>query len=676
MTDTYPLTDTSPSEAHSPAYRSANYRRLVRAFYDEMSPAYERVWGPSFHFGTSTGAQSRAQAVAAAEQLVIDAARIGRGQRILDIGCGIGGPARAIAARTGAAVVGIDISWVNVHRAVTAGAPGAVPVPLGFVQGDAMTLPFITGSFDALYQFEAGCHLPDLDGWAAECCRVLAPGGRLVAYEWLAGESLDVRQRALNEDVCRSFALAELRSLSQVSSSLKAAGFTVLEARDLSAEGLIDGNWRRLSEESGYADPRFAHGGRRLVAAALEGAFIIGVVIAEMRHPAAAVLEVSDAQVGLLPHSPWRAEARLTGPPAAADIVGTGSAGTAALARTRAEMEAAERAAQFAPAAPAEVRARRAELRAALDPRTFGLYSPRQYGRPGFPVRPYDDTAEYRWAEVTDLRDGTIRYLPLEFLYPRAVSAPLVRETSSGTAAHRSFDLAATAAIYEVIERDAVLRWWYHAETAHPIRLETLPWADVADDIAALHDLGFVVVLARLDAVAGAAVTAAVALRGNASYLTSAAGATSPASIRHAVRELGRTIGDWQPFDRSGSAPIAADRVASSGDHHRLYQQQPYAGVIRGFLARTLAQPVAAEEEAGAEESPAPLVDSLARTGQHVYAAVLRDGTADGIHVVRALVPELVPFHIGHDRERFGHPRLIGGRRGTRLRTLLPHPFS
>ncbi len=57
----------------------------------------------------------------------------------------------------------------------------------------------------------------------------------------------------------------------------------------------------------------------------------------------------------------------------------------------------------------------------------------------------------------------------------------------------------------------------------------------------------------------------------------------------------------------------------------------------------------------------------------HVYLKSLR--AADlGVHVVRALVPELVPFHMGYNHERFGHPRLPGlGARG--LRTLLPHPF-
>lgn len=58
--------------------------------------------------------------------------------------------------------------------------------------------------------------------------------------------------------------------------------------------------------------------------------------------------------------------------------------------------------------------------------------------------------------------------------------------------------------------------------------------------------------------------------------------------------------------------------------------------------------------------------------GCHVYLKSLR--AADLEVVVRALVPALVPFHMGYNHELFGHPRLDGlDARG--LRTLLPHPL-
>ncbi len=60
-------------------------------------------------------------------------------------------------------------------------------------------------------------------------------------------------------------------------------------------------------------------------------------------------------------------------------------------------------------------------------------------------------------------------------------------------------------------------------------------------------------------------------------------------------------------------------------------------------------------------------------SGYHVYHKSLR--AADpGVQIVRVLAPELVPFHMGYNHERFGHPRLAGlGARG--LHPLLPHPL-
>jgi hypothetical protein len=46
-----------------------------------------------------------------------------------------------------------------------------------------------------------------------------------------------------------------------------------------------------------------------------------------------------------------------------------------------------------------------------------------------------------------------------------------------------------------------------------------------------------------------------------------------------------------------------------------------------------------------------------------------------GVHIVRTVAPDLVPFHVGFGMERLAHPRLARSSREGRLRTLLPHPF-
>lgn len=691
------MADPGPGEVGLPD-RLRDYRGMVRRFYDEIAPAYERVWGESWHFGISTGEPDRAQAVAAAEELVARLAGIGPTDRVLDIGCGIGGVTRAMARRTGARVCGLDLGGVNVQRAGALGR--AQDSGAAFLQADAMELPFADESFDVVYGFESGCHFPDLDRWARECRRVLVPGGRLLAYEWLAGRGLDERQRALNEAVSRGFALVELRSLDQVAGALRAAGLTVCQVRDLSAEGLIEDNWRALSTASGFADPRFGEGGRRLVAAARAGAFIIGLILArrpEATDPRAGESDSTDCAVsvqalgGGLPSSPWRGEARLTGPGgepvrdlAGRPLVGVASGETAAVAGRRAVMEAHERHAQFGGPVGVEVReGRREEVPGALDPAAFGLYAPRQYAAPGFWCRAFDEEASYRWVAVTALDTGEEAWLPVEFVYPGTVSAPLVRETSAGTAAHDTGSAATTAALLELIERDALLRWWYQRQSAHPVLFDGADWADVRADIEALNGRGYVVLPLRLDAALNLPTHAMVALRGTGSYVGAASGLDAAGSVRHALRELGRTVADWEPVDTTGQPALSADRVHTGADDHLLYRQPVHARAFRGFLAQSVGAPVPCTADEGTVASAVPLWDRLVSNGFAVYASTLADigGPGDGTPtaerrvVVRALVPGLVPFHVGFNRERLGHPRLLA-HGARRLVTLLPHPFS
>ncbi|MBN1336970.1 MAG: methyltransferase domain-containing protein [Deltaproteobacteria bacterium] len=94
--------------------------------------------------------------------------------RVLDVGCGFGGPAYWLREVASARVTGVDIVEENCIRCRKAGVP-----PLSVVQGDARQLPFREGSFDVVLSFCVLGQVDDKEAVLSEIRRVLRPGGSL-----------------------------------------------------------------------------------------------------------------------------------------------------------------------------------------------------------------------------------------------------------------------------------------------------------------------------------------------------------------------------------------------------------------------------------------------------------------------------------------------------------------
>ena len=106
---------------------------------------------------------------------------LGPGTTALDVGSGLGGPARQIALATGCAVVGVDItrSYVEAARALTdaAGLAGQVE----FLCADVATVE--RDDFDAAYTMHVQMNVADKAAFFAQIARRLRPGGRLSVFE-------------------------------------------------------------------------------------------------------------------------------------------------------------------------------------------------------------------------------------------------------------------------------------------------------------------------------------------------------------------------------------------------------------------------------------------------------------------------------------------------------------
>ncbi|UVK51990.1 methyltransferase domain-containing protein [Mesorhizobium sp. AR02] len=105
------------------------------------------------------------------------------GARLLDIGSGVGGPARFVANNAGADVTGIDLTQSYVDIATSLSKRTGMADKTRFVQGSALDMPFQNASFDAAMILHVGMNLPDKPKLMSEAARVLKPGGVFAVYD-------------------------------------------------------------------------------------------------------------------------------------------------------------------------------------------------------------------------------------------------------------------------------------------------------------------------------------------------------------------------------------------------------------------------------------------------------------------------------------------------------------
>jgi ubiquinone/menaquinone biosynthesis C-methylase UbiE len=163
-----------------------------------------------------------------------DAAGLKEGDEVLDVGSGLGGPARTLAESYGCRVTGIDLTPEYCEAAVELNNRVGLGDKIVIQEGNALALPFGDDTFDVVWTMHVSMNIEDKRELYDQCARVLKPGGKLAFFDLISGDGEVQFPVPWADDPAISYLVGEdeLRLL------LSTAGFHAELWEDLTTEGV------------------------------------------------------------------------------------------------------------------------------------------------------------------------------------------------------------------------------------------------------------------------------------------------------------------------------------------------------------------------------------------------------------------------------------------------------
>lgn len=212
------------------------------AFYDELTQellkavgehrtVHFKLWGPNTN--------SEQDGIKRTLDTLVEGCGLKPGMHVLDSGCGLGGPAVALAQNYGVCVTGLTNCKSHVALNTQWAEQQGVSELVDFHYGDFMKMPFADETFDVVVNQESFCYASDRLAYLRGVRRVLKPLGKWRLLDALrTPKPMSESQQSLSLNMQRSWHIPPLASMFELVTTLDKAGFENIWERDLSDEVL------------------------------------------------------------------------------------------------------------------------------------------------------------------------------------------------------------------------------------------------------------------------------------------------------------------------------------------------------------------------------------------------------------------------------------------------------
>lgn len=222
----------------------SEHERSVIDHYDKMTRVFYLQWSSEhFHFGVfKPGERPRhneipkesdglARALDRMVETIVAPAAIEERHHVVDAGCGVGGTAFQLGRTRGCKVTGVNLCKTQLEiagsKAVNAGLGDRVEFRYA---NCSRSLPFADGSVDVVVNIESARYYSDRRRFLREVYRILKPGGRIVASDWMANDLIPASQyKRYIVPLCEDWAMYSLESQSSYTRLLQETGLEVTE---------------------------------------------------------------------------------------------------------------------------------------------------------------------------------------------------------------------------------------------------------------------------------------------------------------------------------------------------------------------------------------------------------------------------------------------------------------